>query len=116
MVGIGHDSLIGLLEEAEKKKKEAFLALQGRWRFVFLGLVCFVEFGRYYCVDLVSPLQKVITTVSAVLRCWVAIRDLRDRVQLILLGVRVPEPGLPIHHGLRHRPDRQAVLLLAHAA
>ncbi len=45
-------------------KKSLFLKLQANWRFVFLILVCSVEFGRYYCLDLVAPLQKDITTVS----------------------------------------------------
>ena len=44
-------------ESSLDSKREKYRDLQGKYRFAFLFLVCFAEFGRYYCVDLVAPLQ-----------------------------------------------------------
>jgi hypothetical protein len=44
-------------------RKEKYLEMQGKLRFIFLMLVCFAEFGRYYCVDVISPLQDNIIDV-----------------------------------------------------
>lgn len=50
------------MEDEATSNKQKYAELQRKWRFVFLILVCFVEFGRFYCIHLPS-LQKEIIAV-----------------------------------------------------
>ena len=43
--------------------KTTYERIKTNTRFCFLMFICFVEFGRYYCIDLVSPLQVDIMNV-----------------------------------------------------
>jgi len=47
--------------------KDKYDELQKKLRFKFLLLVAFIEFGRFYSVDIVSPLQREIMEVNVYL-------------------------------------------------
>ena len=56
-----HDDTTG-----PKKTRKVIQSLRDtRWRFVFLGLCCFVLMGSYFCYDNPAPVEDKIKTVMA---------------------------------------------------
>ncbi len=49
--------------DSTEPQRTAYLALQSRLRFPFLFLICAIEFGRCYCVDLPAAHQKAMISV-----------------------------------------------------
>ncbi|MDR3549245.1 MAG: hypothetical protein P4M11_13450 [Candidatus Pacebacteria bacterium] len=68
-------------------RREAYLTLQARYRFAFLALICGIELGRSYCLNLTAPHQKTIIKVREVSKRGIAIWSERSEIQHAVFGL-----------------------------